>query len=289
MTPSLTSPVQEKSGRSVLSRAWHVKADGPASTAKRSALRPSQATAAVAVFLSWLALFAAGITVDTRPSRIAISPSAVAALERTAAPAAGASADSARGLPPPANQPQERASGWGLVTAWFVVLTCFLPLNLAWICAASSLLGSFGDRANLADDSGLRRRHDNTNPDVSAILRGFFVYLFMTSGLLLLDDTPFSNATPAQYIRLAGFLSLFSFVVSYQPRLFNQLIAWAFQRIQMREGGEQGEQGSISFHQTRTTSEEVSVSGQARADTPAAAHILPVAPPSDSHHERDSP
>jgi len=68
------------------------------------------------------------------------------------------------------------------------------------------------------------------------MLRGFFVYLFLTSGLLLLDDAPFSNPTPGQYIRLAGFLSLFSFVVSYQPRLFNKLIVWAFERIQMREG-----------------------------------------------------
>jgi hypothetical protein len=71
---------------------------------------------------------------------------------------------------------------------------------------------------------------------MSAVLRGFFVYLFLMSGLLLLDDAPFSNAGPSQYIRLAGFLSLFSFVVSYQPHLFSALMLSAFERIQVRAG-----------------------------------------------------
>ena len=62
------------------------------------------------------------------------------------------------------------------------------------------------------------------------------MYLFMMSGLLLLDDSPFSDTGPGQYIRLAGFLSLFSFVVSYQPRLFSSLMMSAFQRIQVRGG-----------------------------------------------------
>ncbi|HEU4688404.1 MAG TPA: hypothetical protein VFS23_08595, partial [Vicinamibacterales bacterium] len=53
-------------------------------------------------------------------------------------------------------------------------------------------------------------------------------------GLLLLDDAPFVNTGPVQYIRLAGFLSLFSFVVSYHPRLFSALLSAASQRIQVR-------------------------------------------------------
>jgi hypothetical protein len=80
---------------------------------------------------------------------------------------------------------------------------------------------------------------------VSALLRGFFVYLFMTSGLLLLDETPFSSPSPGQYIRLAGFLSLFSFVLSYQPQLFTALIDSAFQRIQVR-GRERDQETSIT-------------------------------------------
>jgi hypothetical protein len=111
-----------------------------------------------------------------------------------------------------------------------------VPLNLAWLCVASSMLGTVGSLANLSDDHSLTRSRDMSNPYTSALLRGFFVYLFMMSGLLLLDDSPFSDTGPGQYIRLAGFLSLFSFVVSYQPRLFSSLMMSAFQRIQVRGG-----------------------------------------------------
>ena len=135
-----------------------------------------------------------------------------------------------------------------------MVLICFLPINLAWICATASLLGAFGNRANLAEDHSGHRARDDTNPDLSAVLRGFFVYLFMASGLLLLDDAPFANPAPGQYIRLAGFLSLFSFVVSYQPRLFSVLIVWAFHRIQVREGEDAGSEkhGSQSTYSKTT-------------------------------------
>ena len=126
-----------------------------------------------------------------------------------------------------------------------MVLFCYLPLNLAWLCATSSTLGSLGSRANLSDDSINVASIDGTNPYVSALLRGFFVYLFMTSGLLLLDETPFSSPSPGQYIRLAGFLSLFSFVLSYQPQLFTALIDSAFQRIQVR-GRERDHETSVT-------------------------------------------
>jgi hypothetical protein len=94
----------------------------------------------------------------------------------------------------------------------------------------------FGNRANLGSDQRDTRSRDDSNPYLSAVLRGFFAYLFMTSGLLLLMMRPFSHPSPGQYIRLAGFLSLLCFVVSYQPRLFNTLIVWAFHRIEVREG-----------------------------------------------------
>ena len=177
------------------------------------------------VLLCWMLLFGGGILVDTEPYRIAISPSGAAAL------AAGdtASNAAARVVAAATDRPS-------LLVSWLVVLCCFLPLNLAWLCVASSTLGAFGNLANLGDDGMGTRSRDTTNPYVSSVLRGFFVYLFMMSGLLLLDDAPFSDAGPGQYIRLAGFLSLFSFVVSYQPKLFGSLILSAFQRIQVRGG-----------------------------------------------------
>jgi hypothetical protein len=124
------------------------------------------------------------------------------------------------------------------VRSWLVVIFCYLPLNLVWLCAASSALGAFGNRANLTNDRAGWKLRDNNSPYVAAFIRGFFAYLFLISGLLLLDDQPFTNPAAAQYVRLAGFLSLLSFVISYQPRFFNTLIVWAFHRIEAREGGD---------------------------------------------------
>jgi hypothetical protein len=173
----------------------------PRGDALRRTLTFGECAAAVVVFVSWVVLFGLGILVDTGPLR---SP-----------------------LPAPA-----------AVGKWLVVLVCYLPLNLVWLCAVSSALGAFGNRANLTNDRAGRKLRDDDNPYVAAIIRGFFAYLFLISGLLLLDDQPFTTPTAAQYVRLAGFLSLLSFVISYQPRFFNMLIRWAFERIRARESGE---------------------------------------------------
>ena len=161
----------------------------------------TECAAAFVVFAAWIVLFGFGILVDTTRFRQTIS------------------------------------SG-GTVRAWLTVIFSFLPLNLVWLCAISSTLGAFGNRSNLTNDRAGRKLRDNDNPYVAAIIRGFFAYLFLISGLLLLDDQPFTNPSAAQYVRLAGFLSLLSFVISYQPRFFNTLILGALQRIQAREGGE---------------------------------------------------
>lgn len=257
----MTAPITRASAITHSDETVVVAADSEAKDIARAATRRPievltriQALGAFAAFVGWLALFAGGILVDTKPYRTSISASGVTALER---PETGAAAANASGAAVPESAGARPVSN--KFFAWFVVLTCFLPINLAWVCAAASLLGGYGNRANLSDDDAARRFRDTTNPFVSALLRGFFVYLFMTSGLLLLDDSPFSNPAPGQYIRLAGFLSLFSFVVSYQPRLFNVLIVWAFHRIQVREGEDPTAKPGISFHQKKTTSEEVSV------------------------------
>jgi hypothetical protein len=192
------------------------------------------------VLISWLALFAGGILVDTKPYRCVISPSGVQVL------ADEASTSGPRGLDvcTPEQKtgadmwvpvwPQSWRGAYVLAFSWVAVLLYFLPLNLALVCAAAGALGAFGEKANLQDEETPHNSHDDSNPYVSGLLRGFFVYLFMISGLLLLDDKPFSNPSPGQYIRLAGFLSLFSFIVNYQPYLFTSLIDGAFQRISAR-------------------------------------------------------
>lgn len=146
----------------------------------------------------------------------------------------------------------------GKLVAWLVVLGFFMPVNLAVVCVLAGALGAFGSLANLQTDDEDRGSSDSSSPYVSAMLRGFFVYLFLISGLLLLDANPFSDTSPGQYVRLAGFLSLMSFVVNYRPHMFGQLVAWSFQRIQARVQ-EEDRAADASVQRARTSTEVVTV------------------------------
>ncbi len=194
-------------------------------------LTGAECAASFLVFVTWIVLFGVGILIDTAPYRQAIASHATA-------------------------------------RAWIAVIFCYLPLNLVWLCAASSVLGAFGNRSNLTNGRAGRKLRDDHNPYVAAIIRGFFAYLFLISGLLLLDDQPFTNPAAAQYVRLAGFLSLLSFVISYQPRFFNTLIVWAFHRIEAREASEQekGKTDTDTVHAIRTV--EVTATHSSHADAP---------------------
>lgn len=106
---------------------------------------------------------------------------------------------------------------------WFVVVTCYTLTNVALLCCTASLLGAAGRRARLEraddhDDDGL------ANPYVSAMIRGFFVFLVLLSGVLILLEKPFGAPSQEQYLRLAGFVSLLSFLVGYNPHLFARLL-----------------------------------------------------------------
>jgi hypothetical protein len=177
--------------------------------------------------LIWLNLFAGGIFIDTKPARCAISPKGVAALETQASPNGGGGSPCSDHVDAQGN----RIDGTRMAVSWFIALVFFLPLNLALLCATAGVLGTFGNIANLYHDQATLSSQDRTNPYISGLLRGFFVYLFVISGLLVLDDAPFANSSPGQYIRLAGFLSLFSFVVNYQPHIFSMLVDIAQTRI----------------------------------------------------------
>lgn len=186
---------------------------------------------ALLCFLLWLAIFAGGILIDTEPYRMIISPGGVAAL-------AGEEADPAM----VAAAVLGERSFQEMATAWAVVMIWFLPLNLALLCTVAAVLGAFGSVANLESDQVGYSGRDRTNPYISALLRGFFVYLIMISGLLLLDHEPFSNPGPEQYIRLAGLLSMVAFMVNYNPQVFNRLLSLASERVESRNGFKETEE-----------------------------------------------
>ncbi len=108
---------------------------------------------------------------------------------------------------------------------WFVVLTTFTLTNVAILCCLASLLGAVGRRLRL----GFSRqesdaRDDAANPYTAAVVAGFFVYLVAISGILVLVEQPFSALSPERYVRLAGLISLLSFLVGYSPRMLSQFL-----------------------------------------------------------------
>lgn len=192
----------------------------------------------------WLNLFASGILINSEYYRCVINPAGVQALQNQS----NSNSNEKEICDKYEIQPEERTKLW--LSAWFLVILLFLPLNLALICVSAGVLGTFGSIANLHDDQPRTDAPDYTNPYISGLLRGFFVYLFFISGVLLFDDDPFSNPAPSNYIRLAGFLSLFSFVVNYQPRTFSMLIDMAHNRIHKKDTKSEDDRPAPTPHAT---------------------------------------
>lgn len=139
---------------------------------------------------TWLVLFGVGMSMDSGPYREALN----------------------------ATDPRRFAS------SLLVTLLVYTPTNVALLCGLAGFLGAVGGLANLHEEMP-RGSADTVNPFVSGVLRGCFLYLVVISGLLVLTDNPFGDASPENYVRLAGFISLGSFVVSYNPRLFATILS----------------------------------------------------------------
>jgi len=229
----------------------------------RSQLRPAECAFALLVFVFWLTVLLGGITVETRPFRCAISPAGVASLEAE-------SVGLHQGEPclPASN-------GRSLIVAFVVVLLFYTPVNLALVSASAGVLGTFGNLANLDEERRSRHLRETSNPYLAALLRGFFAYLFMISGLLLLDLNPFANLSPGQYIRLAGFLSILSFVINYHTLLFRMLIVMAFNRIEERERAQGASAADTKLKNRRQETVELKEEGIATVPNEST-HVAPL-------------
>lgn len=218
------------------------------------------------VFAVWILLFTAGILVDTEPYRRIISPQGAQQMGTTGPSStqdsrARTSVDGDTlqlrldhsTLPPSDTIPLASSTGPprdysranvlvtegapptdSTVWAFLVVLFCFTPSNLAFLCCLAGVLGAMGRQVVLTTE-GERDSRDRTYPLLSALLRSFFVYLTVISGLLVLLENPIlGTASPGQYIRFAGLLSLIGFFVSYDPTMFVALLDRVRDRMRER-------------------------------------------------------
>ena len=141
----------------------------------------------------WFALFTGGVIIDTTPHRASL-------LEFTT------------------------LGGWEIVQSIGMVILFYTPANLAFLCVLAGMLGAVGDQIHLVPGSGHSGTRDQSVVLLSAIVRGFAVYVVLISGVLLITFDPISAPTQAGYVRLAGLVSGFSFVMSYNPAIFARVL-----------------------------------------------------------------
>ena len=55
---------------------------------------------------------------------------------------------------------------------------------------------------------------------MSGVIRGFFMFLLVLSGTLVLSDQKYDDISIEQYLKLTGLVSILSFAIGYDPRLF---------------------------------------------------------------------
>jgi hypothetical protein len=104
-----------------------------------------------------------------------------------------------------------------------VIVFLFYTLsNVAILCCLSSFLGALSRKSRFARN-GQRAEEDMRSHFMGAVMRGFFVYIALLAGLLVFSGSQFADMDQERYIRLASMVSVFSFLIGHDPRLFDTL------------------------------------------------------------------
>ena len=157
------------------------------------AIEPWEIGASVVALILWIALLACGITISSKPFIDGI-----------------AKATSLLSL--------------NVLGDLLVVMLCHTATNSAMCCCLAAFLGVIGARAIPSGDPRIRTASDRSTSYASAITRGFFVYLIIQSGAIILSTDPVFTTTLEGYVRLAALSSLISFAVGFNPLLFQNLM-----------------------------------------------------------------
>lgn len=181
-------------------------------------LNPLKKFIVFTAILIWISIFIGGILVNSEPYRNVISNYTYTTVETE-------TLDTHPGGENP-----------NFFVALLVVVLCYTPSNLVLICMCAGLLGALSRIAKLhiKDDGQDEIASDKIDPLMSGILRGLFVYLLAISGILLINEAPITNPGRAEYVRLAGLLSILSFLLSYNPSRFQSFVAKSMDSMQTK-------------------------------------------------------
>jgi hypothetical protein len=185
----------------------------PAAPPKIDSTRPAPALSATPAFyetligalalVAWVCFFGAGILVSTKPLRDAFWGTA----------------------------PLSFFTRFGYL---LVTVCCYTVTNLFFLSCISAFLGCMACRwqVNPAPAAGGEAKPDPSAGApahrlyAAALLRGFLLYTFVISGLLVMStEASVIDTNPAQYVRLGGFVSAIAFIVGYDPQLINRFIS----------------------------------------------------------------
>jgi hypothetical protein len=168
----------------------------PATTPSSSASLPqrpltqSEGVVSVLAISAWVILAAAGVAVSTKPYIDQIS------------------------------NVNGKTTMLEIFKAWFLVITCYTFTNIALLCCLSAVIGAIGRSARIDDVERNDPATDLRTLCITGMIRGFFMFIVVLSGTLILSDQKYDDITIEQYLKLAGLVSLLSFAIGYDPHLF---------------------------------------------------------------------
>jgi hypothetical protein len=176
----------------------------------------------------WVALFAAGLLVDSEPYRKAF-------LGAEEAPLVASLAGDLPAVAAPAPSAEKRTEPRTLATFAKAALF-FTPLNAALLALIAAFVGGCASWLAHRDDElpasaspeeraclERRLRFLRESP-LTAMLRGFAVYLAVIAGVYITGGDPFDTATASQYVRFAGTVSLLAYLVGYDPTRLQDML-----------------------------------------------------------------
>jgi len=114
----------------------------------------------------------------------------------------------------------------------------YSPTNNALLCVIAAFSGGCASRMLIA---GVTKKSEQTIPEsekektdshlymaenpFGSMMRGLVVYFANLAGVLIANSAPFADTSPQQYAQSAGIVSLFSFVVGFDPTIFHSFIS----------------------------------------------------------------
>lgn len=181
---------------------------------------------------SYLLLFAAGMLVSSEPYREQLAGHSISITPVAQATAATTEVPTRIAKPPSAGQ----LSAGQLFKAFVLATLLYTPTNVALLTILAGFVGGCASyltysqaTKHLASKPGDGALPDarllfRTESPFASMFRSLLVYLATMAGIFVTTSEPFATPTAEQYVRLAAAISVFAFIVGYDPTKFHELV-----------------------------------------------------------------